>query len=228
MITRPKLISERTTELDKAAASRFIKHAISEAQSSQQLQWKKTSAEEDQNDDSSSSEDNESESTTIKLQPIIQPKMTSKMLARQNYEKELREQDSNPNSDEEDVLEVFDQMDVDDGHANVKDKKKGKGKLMPIASPGVPSKRRRPVMDPFAASGLSRFFQPVDFVHPVRNIGFVDSEEEADDRPLSSTFRRNPRLSKSDLPSSEALRPLSHVENEVKRKKKNKNFATSK
>lgn len=82
--------------------------------------------------------------------------MTSKMLARQKYEKELREQDDNPNSDEEDVLEIFDKMDVDDSHANVKEKREGKGKLTPMTPPGtVPSKRRRPAMDPFAASGLS-------------------------------------------------------------------------
>ena len=83
--------------------------------------------------------------------------MTSKMLARRQYEKELREQDDNANTDDEDVLEVFDQtvtsMDVDLG---VKDRDKGKGKAEPtlMNPPGaVPSKRRRPVMDPFAASG---------------------------------------------------------------------------
>jgi hypothetical protein len=132
---------------------------LQQAQSSQQ--WKKTRAEEDQEDGSSFSETNESpESTTIRQQHQIPPKTTSKILARRQYEKELREQDVNANNDE-DVLEVFDQnvasTDVDDSSLDAKEKGKGKAEPTSMNLPGaLPSKRRRPVMDPFAASGQYR------------------------------------------------------------------------
>lgn len=84
--------------------------------------------------------------------------MTSKMLARRQYEKELQEQDENMNTDDEDVLEVFDQdttiMDIDDSPSGVKDKGKGKADPTSMTLPGAEtSKRRRQVMDPFSASG---------------------------------------------------------------------------
>ncbi len=123
------------------------------------MQWKKTRAEEDQEEGSSFLETKES---TTKQQPKIPPKMTSKMLARLQYEKELREQDDNANTDDEGVLEVFDQnlttMDDDESSFSVKDKGKGKAEPTSMNPPDtVPSKHRRPVMDPFAASGQYRF-----------------------------------------------------------------------
>jgi len=203
---------KRATELDKAAASRFIKHAISEAQSQQvqstQLQWKKTRAEEDQEEEFSSSEANEPpESTTIKQDAPL--KMTSKMLARQQYEKELREQDANANTDDDDVLEVFGQnfpsKSVHDS-LDVKDNGKGKAEPTSMMLPGA--KCRRPVMDPFSASG-------------------VVSDEE----PPSSS-RNKSKFTESESRSSEA-RPqpsqsASQPGNKARKKKqKNKSVAPS-
>lgn len=223
-------ITERTTELDKAAASRFIKHAISEAQLQQQ-QWKKTRAEEDQGDDETSEIDGSPKPTTIK-QHKVPPKTTSKMLARQEYEKELRGQNADANTDDEDVLGVFDQnvrsMDVDDSPLGVNDKGKGKEESTSMRSPGVaPSKRRRPAIDPFSASGKYELVFRKS-TYQMQKIGFVGDDHDDEEPVLSSSSRRRPKSAKTDLPPSEAkIQPSqsgSHSENKVKKKrKKNKN-----
>jgi hypothetical protein len=89
------------------------------------------------------------------------------MLARQQYERELQEEGVGANTDDEDVLEVFDRngtsMDVDGSSSAVKDKGKRKAEPNSMNSPtAVPSKRRRPLMDPFAASGQYSFVFKVD------------------------------------------------------------------
>jgi exosome complex protein LRP1 len=134
------------TEIDKAAATRFIKHAIAQAQ------WKKTAAEESQdaNDDDSDGQNKRAPS------PRIPVKVTQKMRQREAYEKEMKERDAMESSDDE--LEVFDgenkdivdntRMDVD-----IDRNLKGKGKEVAPTTEGLPSsknKRRRPPIDPFA------------------------------------------------------------------------------
>lgn len=125
------------TELDKAAAARFIKHAITEAK------WKKTPAEEAQEDQSSS--------------VPIPVKVTSKMIAKAEYEKGLKE-NAEKGEDDEEPLQVYDQDDENEGDAmevgqNQKGLK-GKSKASDQTSPSeIPQgKRRRPVMDPFAGA----------------------------------------------------------------------------
>lgn len=128
-------ITERT-EIDKAAASRFIKHAIAQAQ------WKKTAAEEMQEDDGPSAA-----TTSASRVPV---KITQKMRERADYEKEVKEQDARGSEDDE--LEVFEderqnnEMDVDMADRSTK----GKGKEIPAdAMPPSRNKRRRPAIDPF-------------------------------------------------------------------------------
>lgn len=174
---------ERTTEIDKAAASRFIKHAITEAQlqqdaqaKAQQLSWKQTPAEDGEPDDSSSSEsassDNkQKERPKAEFQHKFPLKLTSKIIARQQYEQELREKQEE-GSDEENVLDVYDETEHQQGQMDVDDtsipttKNKGKEKAnakqfvdasltTSVHSVHIPTKRRKLLMDPFAASGLS-------------------------------------------------------------------------
>ncbi|KAF9015735.1 hypothetical protein BDQ17DRAFT_1341559 [Cyathus striatus] len=118
----------RRTEIDKAVASRFIKNAIT------QVKWKKTAAEEE--------EDEDQETSTSEKIPA---KVTSKMLERAQYEKELRERDAE--GDEEDSLMVFDESkERDDTHVEESiNTQKGEGPLS--------NKRRRPLVDPFAGYG---------------------------------------------------------------------------
>ncbi|PPQ71649.1 hypothetical protein CVT24_007840 [Panaeolus cyanescens] len=104
--------AERRTEIDKAAAARFIKHAITEAK------WKKTPAEEAQ-------ENHPSSSTPV---PV---KTTSKMIARAEYEKGLKEAAEN-GQDQDEPLQVYE----DDDDQSREDIPQGK--------------RRRPPVDPFA------------------------------------------------------------------------------
>jgi exosome complex protein LRP1 len=135
------------TEIDKAAATRFIKHAIAQAQ------WQKTAAEEVQN---ANEDDNDGQSKRAPTPPRVPVKVTQKMRDREAYERQIKERDAMESS--EDELGVFDgdnndeagdtPMDVDINH-NLK----GKGKEVVSATDGLPSsnnKRRRPPIDPFA------------------------------------------------------------------------------
>ncbi|KAF9055956.1 Sas10/Utp3/C1D family-domain-containing protein [Panaeolus papilionaceus] len=152
--------AERRTELDKAAAARFIKHAITEAK------WKKTPAEEAQEDQSSS--------------VPIPVKVTSKMIARAEYEKGLKE-NAEKGEDDEEPLQVYDQdgeneddaMEVDQNQKGLKGKSKASDQTSPSEIPQ--GKRRRPVMDPFAGYGdeptasaeaLSKKSKPTDSSAP--------------------------------------------------------------
>jgi exosome complex protein LRP1 len=86
------------------------------------------------------------------------------MLERQQYEKELKEQDEAESEEEE--LAVFGDddigMDIDSSVLTSASKGKGKGKEVqkaihePIPQPS--SKRRRPVVDPFAGKALITWF----------------------------------------------------------------------
>ncbi|KAJ2918401.1 hypothetical protein MD484_g2053, partial [Candolleomyces efflorescens] len=120
----------RKNEVDKEAAGRFIKHAISS------VQWKKTAAEEAQ-------EEPEASTSSSARVPV---KITSKMTERAEYEKQLKEKAAAGESEEED-LQVFDEdgedsMDVD--------------RTAPSSEPATAQnqrKRQRAVVDPFAGYG---------------------------------------------------------------------------
>ena len=144
--------SSERTELDKAAATRFIKQAI------QQAQWKKTAAEADDEDDNNVTSDNTHQAIPSSSSSHIPVKTTSKMIQRAAYEKEIKEQDAMDN-DDEDELVVFE----GDEHPTQTESKqdiKGKGKrkeTTPLAIIDEDThinlnKRRRPVVDPFAGT----------------------------------------------------------------------------
>lgn len=135
------LISERA-EIDKAAAGRFIKHAIT------QVKYGKTPS--------------DTLEPTPTTSTFVEPKVTSKMLERQQYEKDLQERDAEES--EEDVLEGFEDgdvsMDVDAVAPSIANKGKGKSKeALPAAeeSPAKSNKRRRPAIDPFAGTCIRSF-----------------------------------------------------------------------
>jgi len=119
------------TEIDKGAAQRFIKQAITQATHG------KTPVDETPEPSSSAR---------------VQPKITSKMLERQLYEKKLREKDAREN--EEEVLEVFDSAEDDAGVAESQKASHKATAVPPIGNGSKGSnKRRRPVVDPFAGYG---------------------------------------------------------------------------
>ncbi|PPQ75079.1 hypothetical protein CVT26_011825 [Gymnopilus dilepis] len=134
----------KRTEIDKEAATRFIKHAIA------QVQWKKTAAEEAQEEDAQ--DQAQSSSSAQQSVPI---KVTQKMLDRAAYEKELKAQDA-MDEEEEDTLEVYnegegDEMDVDADSRTAASS--GKGKTKESAGFTSSKKRRRAAVDPFAGYG---------------------------------------------------------------------------
>ncbi|KAI0640012.1 hypothetical protein C8Q77DRAFT_101196 [Trametes polyzona] len=159
--TRPRLTLLGKNAVDKAAANRFIKHAIAQVRAQRPP--------------------GESEGSHIRFDADgnapapapsgpsaseIAPKVTSKMRARAEYERQLAEQ----GSEEEDQLEVFADEDGDgeegSGGSDEPEAKssqgKGKGKARATAAAAEePSqsesasskKRRRPAVDPFAGYG---------------------------------------------------------------------------
>ncbi|KAF9469740.1 hypothetical protein BDZ94DRAFT_1206523 [Collybia nuda] len=124
----------KRAEIDKAAAGRFIKHAINQAT------YGKTP-----------SDTLEPMSTSPSTSTYVEPKVTSKMLERQQYEKDLRERDAEES--EEEVLAGFEagDMNIDAKVAvpSATSTRKGKDKEV---SATKPNKRRRPAVDPFAGA----------------------------------------------------------------------------
>ncbi|KAF9486499.1 hypothetical protein BDN70DRAFT_870056 [Pholiota conissans] len=126
----------KRVEIDKAAAGRFIKHAIAQAQ------WKKTAAETMQ-------EDTDASLAATTSAPRIPTKITQKMRERAEWEKEVKEQDAR--GSDEDELEVFEgggednKMNVDATERSTK----GKGRETPNPVPSSRNKRRRAAIDPF-------------------------------------------------------------------------------
>ncbi|KIM47560.1 hypothetical protein M413DRAFT_439227, partial [Hebeloma cylindrosporum] len=199
----------KRTEIDKAAATRFIKHAIA------QSQWKKTPAEESQdaNDDESDGQN----------QPVPSPrvpvKVTQKMREREAYEKEMKERDAMASSDDE--LEVFDgenkdvvddtRMDVDIDH-----NRKGKGKQVAPPTEGLPSsknKRRRPPIDPFAGYGD-------DVEAPSTSAGFKKLRSSS---PPLPSIQNTEQKSSSNTPTiSRRNTPLENSKANKKKKKAKK------
>ncbi|TFY71172.1 hypothetical protein EVG20_g1827 [Dentipellis fragilis] len=135
--------AKRQLTVDKAAATRFIKHAITLAQSSAPVAGPSTHVKFDEH------------GTPHDVRPPVV--VTSKMLEREQYHKDLQE----AGSDDEDA-----DLDVIDGEADEKgsqssssSSKKGKGKALSDAPPvedsrsGISGKRRRQAVDPFAGYG---------------------------------------------------------------------------
>ena len=120
--------------MDKSVANRFIKHAIA------QVKFGRPPGQD--------------EGAAGPSNVRVPAKITSKMAARAEYEKQLKEM----SSDEEDDLEVIDETGEAESTHEASSKEKGKSRAqVPEASSSsqqVTAKRKRPVMDPFA--GTSR------------------------------------------------------------------------
>ncbi|CAK5280740.1 unnamed protein product [Mycena citricolor] len=117
------------TGIDKAAATRFIKHAIAQNNFAQVG----------------------SSSTTVESQPstFVPPRTTSKMVERTKYQEEMRAKGDESSS--EDELEIVDGAEAP---VTVSSKGKGKQKETEDSTSSTATKRKRHAMDPFAASGL--------------------------------------------------------------------------
>ncbi|OJA20663.1 DNA-binding protein C1D [Rhizopogon vesiculosus] len=126
--------------IDKAAAGRFIKHAIAQA--------KLVKPVEESSNNATPVPESSNEHVPIKI--------TSKMAARAEYERKLKEL----GSEEEDELEVFDEAEVSpDEDAMEEDevpppRDKGKSRMVENEGPErgeqLDSRRKRPRIDPFA------------------------------------------------------------------------------
>lgn len=126
--------------MDKGAANRFIKHAIAQVR-----------LQRPPGDDSGPSHVRFSDEGDVQV-PV---KMTSKMVARAQYEKDLKELGSEEESDlemieESGAVETIEEKEVTNENVSTK----GKGKAISMSSTTTDSgkKRRRPVIDPFAGA----------------------------------------------------------------------------
>ncbi|KAF9225346.1 C1D-domain-containing protein [Gyrodon lividus] len=151
---------KRKLGIDKAAAGRFIKHAIAQAKNAQLM-------------DEPSDDATPVASSGSKRVPV---KVTSKMIARAEYEKEIKEL----GNEEEEDLEVFDDddddaMDIADGlpeeaRTRPLSLNKGKGRAsneeQSSQEDQAPTPRRkRPRIDPFSeyeGVSISSVHQPID------------------------------------------------------------------
>ncbi|KAG6331964.1 hypothetical protein ID866_7127 [Astraeus odoratus] len=142
---------KRRLGIDKEAAGRFIKHAIAQAKNARLVD-----EDEEEEDESTAGP-----STSTERVPV---KVTSKMLERAEYERNLREM----GDEEEDDLEVFEEdEDVDEDYPmkaieetpaeptlDTQSVEKGKQKMVegegPQTDPVPGSRRKRPRIDPFA------------------------------------------------------------------------------
>ncbi|KAA1467774.1 C1D-domain-containing protein [Dentipellis sp. KUC8613] len=134
---------KRQLAVDKAAATRFIKHAITQAQSSAPVAGPSTHVKFDE------------QGTPHDVRPPVV--VTSKMLEREQYHKNLKEADSD---DEDADLDVIDGEDDEKAsQSSSSSSKKGKGKASNDVPPpeesrsGISGKRRRHAVDPFAGYG---------------------------------------------------------------------------
>ncbi|KAJ4485672.1 Sas10/Utp3/C1D family-domain-containing protein [Lentinula aciculospora] len=151
----------RGTQVDKAAANRFIKHAISQAQIDADAAGVTYPPKASSSAVPSSAVVNPSDSSPVHV-PI---KLTSKMLERQEWQKRVDE----AGSEEEEDLEGWDDDGDDDnnnsqGKEKTKFDSKGKGKAVEVPEfvEQLGNKRRRPAIDPFAASGYDDSDNPLD------------------------------------------------------------------
>ncbi|KAH9897810.1 hypothetical protein C8Q73DRAFT_682652 [Cubamyces lactineus] len=149
---------KRKNAVDKAAANRFIKHAIAQVRAQRPPGDNEGAPSHIRFDADGNAPASASASTSASVStPASTPvKITSKMRARAEYEKELAAQGSD---EEEEELEVFgeDEGGEDSEEPETKSSKdKGKGRAVEEVSPTEASgakKRKRPAVDPFAGYG---------------------------------------------------------------------------
>lgn len=165
---------KRKAAVDRQAAGRFIKHALAQAQTAEHEGEDEREQEQEQErgpgiepEPQDGGQSSAAGSSTERV-PI---KMTSKMLARAEYEQSLRELDD----EEEDDLAVFDEdagvdAEVEEGYQPMEDvdgglvepaKDKGKQRMLvgvadeSGANQVTTSRRKRPRIDPFTGEDIS-------------------------------------------------------------------------
>ncbi|KAG1754756.1 Sas10/Utp3/C1D family-domain-containing protein [Suillus paluster] len=141
--------------IDKAAAGRFIKHAIAQAKLVKPVE-------------ESSNNASPGPATTSERVPV---KITSKMAERAEYEKNLEEL----GSEEEEDLEVFDEAEVERDEDAMEDEvlspqDKGKSRMVenevPERGEQLGGRRKRPRIDPFTGSLDVFLFCSPKLTHP--------------------------------------------------------------
>ncbi|KAH9837349.1 uncharacterized protein C8Q71DRAFT_597725 [Rhodofomes roseus] len=196
---------KRTATVDKAAANRFIKHAIA------QVKTQRPPGDEEGPSHIRFSQNGESTKVPVKV--------TTKMAARAQYEKELAEAESE--EEEEEGLEVIDDdeaassMDVDPDTTS-KGKAKGKGKAIVTEDTEASlsgRKRRRPAMDPFAGYGDE---QPSPGVQGAKKVKPSIEDVKMSDSTPPDSGRSTP------LSSSEAAKKSKRAEKKARKKAQRK------
>ncbi|KAJ7361185.1 Sas10/Utp3/C1D family-domain-containing protein [Mycena albidolilacea] len=191
--------------IDKAAATRFIKHAITQSKFG------------DAAAAAHASERPSEDATAPSTSTFVPVKITSKMLARAEHEAAIRAGDS---SDEEEELEVI------DGDAPVASSAKGKGKgkakatevaAEPVVS-GAGAKRRRPVVDPFAGFG--------DEPAPESAQMEVDETPDEVEVETETTKRKTKKAKKSDAAADSTSAPTPDTPGTEKKLKRTPSSAT--
>ncbi|KAF4604791.1 hypothetical protein EYR40_003573 [Pleurotus pulmonarius] len=224
----------RKQAIDKAAAGRFIKHAIAQAKSAV----------------SSSAQDDPVPPADSSSAARVEVKVTSKMRARAEYEKELKE-GREESGDEDGGLEVFDaEMEIV-GDEEVSQaatetvtnapssKSSGKQKAKDTPSePAAGNKRRRPAFDPFTGTRIHEESEASQPQSSAKKTKKRKAALESDDAPLASTSPTpNADAAKNMVPShngSTATTPPEASENASpsktpkKKKKKAKKERNSK
>ena len=164
----PMFMTERTS-IDKAAAGRFIKHAIAQSTHGRPP-------------------GDSAEATSSDVR--VPARVTSKMVARAEYEKELNEL----GSEEEEELKMFDEPPEEaqregdsEEEENMEEVKlsKGKGKQKAVDADEDDSqggvKRKRPRMDPFAGKSMTSF--RCFWVSYAKSIGYGDNQDTSANKP---------------------------------------------
>ncbi|KAI0673735.1 hypothetical protein C8Q78DRAFT_1018635 [Trametes maxima] len=137
---------KRKTTVDKAAANRFIKHAIA------QVRAQRPPGDNEGPSHIRFDAEGQVPKASASLPSSIPVKITSKMRARAEYERQLAEQGSE--EEEEEELEVFGEDEEEEESVAITSKDKGKGRaVVEDNASGSAKKRRRPAVDPFAGYG---------------------------------------------------------------------------
>ena len=189
--------------VDKGVANRFIKHAIA------QIKFDRPPG---QDEGISSQQD-------VRV-PV---KVTEKMIARAQYEKELKEL----GSEEEDDLEVIDDAESQSSSSNSPPSDKGKGKasaedlITDVAQTVAGQKRRRPAVDPFAGTHLSPHLMPLSLFFP-KGYGDTPSPGPKGSNKLAKPSPDSTEASRSSTPQplSDAAKAAKKASKKAKRKAK--------
>ncbi|KAI0714939.1 Sas10/Utp3/C1D family-domain-containing protein [Earliella scabrosa] len=185
---------KRKTTVDKAAANRFIKHAIAQVKDQRppgEAQPGPSHIRFDAQGNAPSGAPTPSSSAPATSIPV---RVTAKMRARAEWQRKLADEDENDEGDA-DALQVFDDDEAGEDEEDLEEvsttaKAKGKGKTIEeqTTAAAVGKKRRRAAMDPFAGThGMSHRVLRTHAISTIRlwrqcraQDGKINQEEEID------------------------------------------------